>query len=450
MQEREFYEQILCLSSPWYVSEVKLDTTDQRVDVFVEHPEGTKFCCPECQQVLACYDHTPGRKWRHLDTMQFQTFLHASVPRVQCPEHGVKSVTVPWAEKNSRFTLLFERFAIDVLKRTQNVEGARAILKTGWEQTWNIIKRAVDRGQTRKQERPLPHIGIDEKSFAKGHSYITLLYDLDNSTVEAISDGKDTEAANACFSQLSSTQIASVEAIAMDMSSAFVRSAHENIPLAETKIVHDRFHVMKLANEAVDKVRRAEHQQLIAMDDRRLVNSKFLWLTNQENMSDSQKIRFDEVFAQKLKTSNAWFYKESLRELWEQETVAEATSFFKEWYRRVIHTKLEPMKKVAKTIKSRLANVVSYCLYPITNAVAEGINSKIQSIKRRVGGYRNRQNYKTAIYFYCGGLDLYPQQTVMDQNLVVESPYINQFENAKKPLSPAKSRSGGFPFDWRK
>jgi transposase len=409
MQEREFYQQILGLSSPWFVREVTLDMANRRVDVYVEHPAETKFCCPECRKELSCYDHAAARKWRHLDTMQLQTFLHASLPRVDCPEHGVRNVDVSWAHKGSRFTLLFERFAIDVLKRTQNIKGARELLGTGWEQTWNILQRAVKRGQLRKKERPLPHVGIDEKSFAKGQSYLTLLYDLDNSTVEAISEGHDTEAGNACFSQLSASQIDSIEAIAMDMSAAFVRSAHENIPLAETKIVHDRFHVMKLANEAVDSVRKQEHRELTSQDDRRLTGTKYVWLTGQENLSETQESVFERVFSQKLKTSQAWFYKELLRDLWEHSSIAKATAFFNDWYRRVIHTKLEPMKKVARTIKGRLKNVVSYCKHPITNAVAEGINSKIQSIKRRVGGFRNKQNYKTAIFFYCGGLDLYPR-----------------------------------------
>lgn len=409
MHERDFYQQILGLESPWSVADVKLDTTKQQVDIRVEHAEGTKFCCPECEKQLACYDHTPERKWRHLDTMQFKTMLNAAIPRVDCPEHGVKQVSVPWAGKNSRFTLLFERFSIDVLLATQNVKGAQSILGTGWEQTWNIVRRAVERGQLRKQRLPMPRIGIDEKSFAKGQSYFTLVYDLDRSTVEAISEGHDTEAADACFSQLTAEQITSIEAIAMDMSAAFVKSAKTNIPLAEEKIVHDRFHVMKLATEAVDKVRRQEHRELKKQDDTRLTGTKFLWIKSQENLTEKQVTLLDETFTQKLQTGKAWAYKEMLRDLWHHETAAQATEYFKAWYRSVIHTKLGPMKKVAKTIKARLANVVSYCTHGITNAVAEGINSKIQAVKRRVGGYRNKENYKTAIYFYCGGLDLYPQ-----------------------------------------
>ena len=194
----------------------------------------------------------------------------------------------------------------------------------------------------------------------------------------------------------------------MDMSAAFVKSAKGNIPLAEEKIVHDRFHVMKLATEAVDKVRRQEHRKLKKDDDTRLTGTKFLWIKSQENLTEKQQSRFDEVFTQQLLTGKAWAYKEMLRDLWNQETVRDATTYFKDWYRSVIHTKLSPMKKVARTIRDRLDNVVSYCTHGITNAVAEGINSKIQSVKRRVGGYRNKENYKTAIFFYCGGLDLYP------------------------------------------
>ena len=163
MQDKELYQHILGLESPWSVADVKLDAENEQIDVHVEHPEGTRFCYPECDEVLACYDHAAERQWRHLDSCQFKTILHARVPRVKCPEHGVKQVNVPWAEKGSRFTLFFERFAIDVLLATQTVTGAMSILRTGWDQTWNIIQRAVRRGQARKQAQPLPRIGIDEE-----------------------------------------------------------------------------------------------------------------------------------------------------------------------------------------------------------------------------------------------------------------------------------------------
>lgn len=408
MRETELYQKLLGLESPWFVAEVKVDASSQKIDVFVEHPQGTSFACPQCGKSCSVYDHSPTRSWRHLDTMQFRTYLHAKTPRVSCDEHGVQQVQLPWALKSSRFTLMFESFAIDVLLATQTVQGAQTILQTSWDETWGILERAVERGKARKVEKQMPRIGIDEKAFRKGQSYITLLYDIDRSTVEAISDGNDAESGNACFSQLSAAQINSVEAIAMDMSAAYVKSAKANIPLAEEKIVHDRFHVMKLATEAVDKVRRREHRELTSEGDNTLKSSRYIWLTGQENLTDAQRERFEALSALALETGKAWAYKEMLRDLWHHEDAQAATAFFHDWYNRVIHTKLTPLKKVARTIKERLANVVSYCTHRITNAVAEGMNSKIMSIKRRVGGFRNPKNFKTAIYFHCGGLSLHP------------------------------------------
>ena len=408
MQDKELYQHILGLQSPWTVLGVELDVENLRIDIRVSHPAGTKFCCPECERELVCYDHAPEREWRHLDSCQFKTILHGAIPRVECPEHGVRQASVPWALPNSRFTMLFERFAIELLLATQTVKGAKEILDISWDQTWHILQRAVARGQARKEASPVPRIGIDEKAFAKGQSYITLVYDLDHSTVEAISDGNDTASGIACFSQLSSGQLNSVEAVAMDMSQAYVQAAKQMIPLAEEKIVHDRFHVMQLATKAVDLVRRGEHRRLQAEDDQRLAKTKFIWLKSQENLSEQQRATLDDVFHLQLETGKAWGYKELLRDLWNHDDADAATRYFKDWYRRVIQTKLTPMKRVARTIKARLAHVVSYCTHRITNAVAEGLNSKIMSIKRRVGGYRNRDNFKTAIFFHCGGLNLYP------------------------------------------
>ena len=166
---------------------------------------------------------------------------------------------------------------------------------------------------------------------------------------------------------------------------------------------------MQLATKAVDAVRRGEHRELKAAGDNRLAKTRYLWLTNEENLTVKQTDHLAAVFHSTLNTGKAWGYKELLRDLWNQPAAAAATVYFKKWYRSVIHTKLAPMKTLARTIKQRLDNVVSYCTHFITNSVAEGMNSKIMSIKRRVGGYRNRENFKSAIFFHCGGLDLYPR-----------------------------------------
>ena len=151
MHERELYEQLLGLSAPWFVADVKLDTEAQQVDVFVEHAGGTSFCCPECGKSCPVYDHTAERQWRHLDTMQFKTMLHAKPPRVECQEHGIKQASLPWAGKNSRFTLLFERLAIDVLLATQTVKGA------GWCNVCSVNLRYGAARSERKRTRAAPY-----------------------------------------------------------------------------------------------------------------------------------------------------------------------------------------------------------------------------------------------------------------------------------------------------
>lgn len=151
MEDRELYQHILGIESPWSVSEVEFHTFSEEIRVHVEHPRGAKSCCPECERELPCYDHAETRRWRHLDSCQFKTILVARPPRVKCPEHGVKNVCLPWAEKSSRFTILFERFAIDVPLATQTVSGAMSILRTSWDETWYFVQRAVRRGQERKE-----------------------------------------------------------------------------------------------------------------------------------------------------------------------------------------------------------------------------------------------------------------------------------------------------------
>lgn len=162
-----------------------------------------------------------------MDSCHFKTRLIAAPPRVKCPNHGVKNAALPWAEKGSRFTIIFERFAIDVLLAAQTVEGAMGILWASWDETWGILTRAVARGQARKTDKVMPRLGIDEKAFRKGRNYVTMIYDPDNSTVETISDGNSTESGDPCFSQLSEDQLQGVKAMAMDIGAAIGRSTFE-------------------------------------------------------------------------------------------------------------------------------------------------------------------------------------------------------------------------------
>ena len=411
MQDVELYRLILGIEVPWKVEEVRLDTETSEVHVDLSHAEGVPWKCPCCERRLSIHDHVAERQWRHLDTCQYRTWLHARIPRVKCPEHGVKQVQVPWAEPGSRFSLLFEGHAIEVLLACEVITAASDILRISWDQTWRVLERAVERGRLRKQPGIIRYLGADEKAFRKGHNYVTVVCDIDAGTVEYVADDRSKESLAAYFQGLSSEQRQGIEAVAIDMHEPYVQAIKEELPLSEGKIVHDRFHIMQHATKAVDKTRRQEHKELSAEGDHSLAKTKYVWLTSQENLSEKQGKKLAEVFHIHLKTGKAWAYKEMLRDLWNHDNPEDARTYFEDWYKRVIHSRLEPMKKVARMIKERLENVISYCRHFITNAVAEGLNSKIMSIKRRARGFRNKTSFKTAIFFYCGGLNLAPTHT---------------------------------------
>jgi transposase len=406
MDSVELYRQLLGLTAPWTVERVELDVARQQVEVQVGHPAGQKFACPECGRELSVYDHQAERVWRHLDSCQFLTYLHARPPRVSCPEHGVRQVALPWAQAGSRFTNLFEALAIDVLLAA-NVKKAAAILRITWDEAWQLMKRAVIRGRAAKGSTMPGKIGVDEKAIAKGHRYMTLVCDLEEATVEYVGEERKQASLAAYFDAFPEECRESVDAISLDMWPPYINACRDKVPGADDKMVFDRFHIMRHVVEAVDKVRKQEHKALLKAGDDTLSKSKYLWLTNPENMTDKARERFAELKTAELKTGRAWALKEALRELWSYKSATWAT-FWKRWYFWATHSRLAPMIEAAKLIARHLPNVLTYFTHRITNAVAEGLNSKIATVQKRACGYRNPDHFKIAVYFHCGGLNLYP------------------------------------------
>jgi len=407
MRDTELYRHLLGLQSPWTVARVELTVAGQQVDVWAEHSDGAEWACPECGKVAPLHDHSEERSWRHLDSCQFKTILHARPPRVRCVDHGVRQVKLPWAEGHGRFTALFERLAIDVLRET-SVKGATEILRISWDEAWAIKLRAVERGLAAKKQRVVPYIGVDEKAVAKGQRYVTLVYDLERSTVEFIGDNRRQTSLDAFFDGLSKRQLNGIRAVGMDMWQPFIESTLAWVPNAKDKIVFDRYHIAQHMGKAVDTVRKQENRDLRAAGDDTLVGSKYLWLYRYENLPEKHHDRFAALRAANLKTGRAWAIGESLRGLWEYDTKDGAMAFWKRWYFWAAHSRLAPVIAVAQMLKGHLHNVMTYFDHWVTNAVSEGLNSKVQTIKKMACGFRNRDNFKTAILFHCGGLQLYP------------------------------------------
>lgn len=407
MRDKELYETLLGLKDPWFVDDIELRLERQEIHIRLEHREHA-WLCPECKAAAPLYDHSEERLWRHLDTMQYSTLVHARPPRVKCDEHGVRQVAVPWSEPKSRFTLLFESFAISVLQAV-GVAGARKILKLSWDEAWAIERRAVQRGLLRKKEQPPALIGIDEKAYRRGVDYfMTVVSDLERATVEWIGENRRSETLMAYFRRFTSEQLDQIRGIAMDMWKGYKLAIRTTVPNADRKMIYDRFHVMKDFNIAVDDVRKKENRFLVANNDERLKGTKYLWLHGRENVPRKHRRWFARLKGAALKTARAWAIKEKLRHLWDFGTEWGAIRFWRSWFFWATHSRLMPVVRAANKLKRHLPALMNYFRCPITNAQAEGLNGRIETLKRLARGYRNLEHFKIAIFFHCGGLDLFP------------------------------------------
>jgi transposase len=385
MRDIDFFTKLLSLKRPWKVDRVSLSPEEKEIHVWLEHRRRVEFACPECRLPLPIYDHVATRCWRHLDHGECRTWLHARIPRVYCLEHGARQAAVPWALPGSRFTLAFERHAIDVLLETDVLGGAR-LLKLSWDEAWHLMERAVERGQQRKKRRVIPYLGVDEKAVARRHQYVTLVCDLQRGTVEYLAENREKTSLDAYYASLSKKQLAGIQGVAMDMWDPYIASTLAHVPDGEKKIVFDRFHIMQHMNEAVDAVRKEENRLLMEDDFDILKGTKYLWLFAEENTPEKMAERFGWIRESNLKTARAWAIKEALRGLWSYQRKGWAELYWKQWYFWATHSRLKPVRKVARMIHNHLENVLTYFDHRITNAVSEGLNSKIQTVKKTPTG----------------------------------------------------------------
>jgi transposase len=410
MEDRELYRRILGLESPWYVESVNLQLSPREVHIHLAHEDAPTWPCAECGAAGKLYDHQPERRWRHLDTCQYRTILHAEPPRSQCPTHGVRVVKLPWAEPSGRFTALFEAVAISWLK-TASQKAVAEQLGLSWDEIHGIMDRAVKRGLKRREAEPVPRLGVDEKAFRKGQKYLTVVNDLTRNRVLYVAEDRKQSSLDGFWNTLSEEQQKGIEAVAMDMWDPYVASVRAHVEDADRKIVFDKFHVAQHLGQAVDDVRRKENKELRAQGDDRLVGTRYDWLENPAHKDAKERREFAALRNSELKTARAWALKETAMGLYGYTYEGPARKYFQRWHNWAVRSRLAPMKEVAGMLKRRFENIITYLKHRITNAASESINSKIQWVKYTARGFRNKQNFISAIYFHCGGLDLAPAST---------------------------------------
>jgi len=404
MKDTVLYEHLLGLKTPWSVKSVDLSLADQRVVVEVVLKTGQVWTDPTDSTKRAHINGWTERQWRHLDTCQFETLIKARVPQLKYSDGTVEELAVPWAERYSRVTLLMEAFVVKLLQACPTTQGVCELTRLAWSTVNGIMVSAVERGMLRRSEEDVPHLGLDEKSSERGHSYVSILTDIDRSRVLDLVPERKLEAAKSLLETLSPAQRASVKAVAMDMWPAFMSAVQTCLPQAD--IVHDRFHVSKYLGEAVDTVRRQEHRSLALAGTSLLTGSKWAWLKSYADGRSSEAVSFRALNQLNLKTSRAWRIKETFTQFWCYHYTGAAQRFFGAWSNNAMRSRLEPIKKVVKMLKRHLTGLLNYSQHRINNACAEGFNSAIQLIKANARGFRNFTNYRARILFHCGKLDM--------------------------------------------
>ena len=405
MEAKELFSFALNLPEPWFIADVSFLTSEldgePELHISILFEQGGVFSCPVegCRETMSAYD-TKERTWRHLNFFQYRTYIHALVPRVKCKGHGVKTVSVPWVRPGSGFTLLFENAVIELAKQLP-VSAVGRLLGEHDTRLWRVVSHYVNKARQGADYSSVTALGIDETS-KKGHRYITVMVDLHSKAVIYVTDGKDSGTiARFCTDfEVHQGESGNIRITTCDMSLGFKKGIEEHFP--NSAMVIDKFHVIKHANEAVDAVRKEE-----VKNNQDLKKTKYLWLKNENHLSEKQRAKKKALMKKHLKTARAYSMRVELQEIYEQSgNRAEAEQRLKKLCSWMMRSRLEPMKALCSMLRNHWNEILNYFELRYTNAILEGMNSVIQNIKRRARGFRNPDFFKAMIYLVCGHLDL--------------------------------------------
>lgn len=397
----ELFTIALGIAEPWTVVRVEFSEQEQQLELWLDFPAGSSFACPECGRVGCKVHDTEERTWRHLDFFQHKTTLHARQPRVKCPDHGTKTVVLPWARPGSGFTLLMEAYLVLLVQSGMTPAQAGRLVDEHDTRIWRILAHYVTEARRDADYSEVRAIGVDETSRRRGHRYVSVFVDLEQPRVLFATDGKDAEAVRAFREDLEAHggQVSQIEEACLDMSAAYRKGLQAEFPGAE--LTFDNFHLMQLLNKAVDEVRRQEQQT-----HPELKKTRYVWLKNDWNRTQEQQEIFTNLRGSKLATVKATHIKAVFQDIFACDDTETAEELLKSWYFWATHSRIKPIIKAAKTIKEHWDGVLRWFTSRLTNGLLEGINSLIQAAKGRARGFRTTRYLTIMIYLIAGKLDL--------------------------------------------
>ncbi len=399
MKDTSLLQAALGLTQPWSVVQSTFDAAARQLDIHLDFARGSRFACPNCGTADCPVHDAEVSTWRHLNFFQHQAYLHARVPRTKCAQCGVRKIAVPWARKDSGFTLLFEALLMTMLSAMPVSAVARMV---GEHDTrlWRVIHHYVAAARERMNASGVTRVAIDETAAARGHTYISLFVDIDQARVLFATQGKDAATVAAFAEDLGAHHATpeQVEEVCIDMSLAFIKGTAESLPNAH--VTFARFHAMKIVNHAVDRVRRAEQKVQHA-----LKGTRYIWLRNPGNLSQRQSATLASLPTRNLKTARAYRIKLAFQDLYSEETTEQAADYLKRWYFWASHSRLAPVIEAAQTIKMHWHGILRWFNSKIANGLIEGINSLVQAAKAKARGYRSVRNLIAIVYLLAGKLD---------------------------------------------
>ncbi len=414
------YEAALGIQKPWSIASTAFSMNEEsgrmEMHIHVDFLPGSEFPCPVCGNNRKSYD-THEKVWRHLNFFQYRCYIHARVPRIECAEHGIKTVSVPWGREGSGFTVMMEGV---ILAKIQHIPVKTVASQIGEQDTklWRMLDHCVEEAKLRRDFSDVKSIGIDEYSH-KGHDYITVI--LSHKTdkhsrpgVLDIEDGKGDDTVDLFsdgFSKYHGKSEA-IENVTSDMIHGFRNAMKLKFP--ESTVTVDKFHVVKMIGDAVDSVRRREMNSGDRSKTKALSKTRCLWLKNRSSLKDYQQSQLDELLnVGNLDTVIAYNYRLRLQSIYEDsQSCEDACYFFENLVLDIQNSPVREMAKVGKSLGANAEEILNYFDTRKTNAILEGFNSKISIIKNRARGFRNKLNFKNMIYFCLGDLS-FPKATIM-------------------------------------
>jgi transposase len=398
MEDKDLIQLALGIIPPWFVKELNLDTSKKRMDIYLDFIKGSKFLCPVCNELCPIHD-TKERVWRHLDFFHYETYLHAKVPRIKCNGHGVKLIDLPWTRQNTGFTLFFEALIVAMCKEMP-VASVADIVHIHEDSVWRILSHYVDKAKEERDISYIKTIGVDEIAVKKGHNYVTLFYDMEEARVIHIENGKGKDVFLKFRTEIAGkVDHEQIQYISMDMYPAFKSGAREYFPKAT--IVFDKFHVIKMMNDSVDRVRRTESKENYV-----LKNTRFMWLKNPDRLSEKENVIMEAIKNLDTKTAKAYQFRLALQRLWTIKEISIAREYLDKWYYWGTHSNIPEIISVSKAIKKHAQGILEAMKNGINNGVAEGINNKIKTAFKRSYGLKTEKYRNTMIYLMAGKLTL--------------------------------------------